>query len=98
MSQWEDRIVARVGNDPSQVVRQVGRRISELRKDAQLTQSELAEQAGVGVRYLQRIEAGEINLTIRSLVRFSHLLDTSVIELFREPKAPRPRRGRPRRT
>ncbi len=55
--------------DPDLVLRSVGRRVAELRSG---TQEELAERLGVSIKYLQRIEAGRPNLTIRSLVRIAN--------------------------
>ena len=81
--------------DPDRVVRDVGRRVAELRAQEGLTQAELAEAAGVSVKYLQRIEAGGCNLTIRSLVRLASVLGTSAADLFSQPASRERRRGRP---
>lgn len=40
---------------------ELGKRISELRKEKGLTQEELVEQCNINVRTIQRIEAGEVN-------------------------------------
>lgn len=40
---------------------ELGKRISELRKQKGLTQEELVEQCNINVRTIQRIEAGEVN-------------------------------------
>jgi transcriptional regulator with XRE-family HTH domain len=39
---------------------ELGKKISELRKDKGLTQEELVEKCNINVRTLQRIEAGEV--------------------------------------
>lgn len=83
-------------SDPDHVVFSVGRRIAELRRKRRLTQAQLAEKADVSVKYVQRIEAGATNLTIRSLVLFANVLGTRIGELFRAPSTRTVRRGRPR--
>lgn len=84
-------------DDFEQVLRAVGRRVAELRSAAGLTQEVLAEELGVSVTYLQRIEAGTENLTVRSLVRLAGHLSTSVANLFAPPTDTTRRPGRPRR-
>lgn len=76
-------------------VRDVGRRLAELREDAGLTQQQAAERIGMSSQYLRRVEAGEINLSIRSLVKFAHVFKTDIEALFQVPKS-RQRRGRGR--
>jgi transcriptional regulator with XRE-family HTH domain len=79
------------------VLRDLGRRIADLRVRRGLTQDRLAENADVTVQYIQRIEAGRENLTVRSLVRLANLLGVSIVEIFEEP-LPRPvKPGRPAR-
>jgi transcriptional regulator with XRE-family HTH domain len=71
------------------VLHDLGRRVAELRAARTLTQEQFAEIAGVTVQYLQRVEAGRENLTVRSLV--------SVTDLFAKPAQRDVRPGRPRR-
>ncbi len=79
---------ARVVNDasPDKTIAQVGRRIAALRRLRGLTQEQLASHAGVSVKYLQRVEGGRENLTIRSLARLSSLLNVEVRDLFEAPE------------
>jgi transcriptional regulator with XRE-family HTH domain len=84
--------------DPDQLVRDVGRRIGELRRTAGLTQERLAERLGVSVQWANRVEVGE-NLTLHSLAKLADALDVEVAELFEPPSEDpaEPRRvGRPR--
>ena len=81
--------------DPDTVVRDVGRRVAELRAHVDLTQEQLAAKAEVSVKYMQRVERGEENLGIRSLVRLANLLHASVTDLFQQPMTRRRRTGRP---
>lgn len=84
--------------DPDRIVRDVGRRVGELRAAASLTQEKLAALAEVSLKYLQRVESGEENLTIRSLVRLANLLGVPVASLLEAPTSQRPRVGRPPKT
>lgn len=79
------------------VLRDLGRRIAELRSARGLTQERFAEDADITVQYLQRVEAGRENLTVRSLVRLATLLRVSVMDLFAKPAQREVRPGRPRR-
>jgi transcriptional regulator with XRE-family HTH domain len=79
------------------VLRDFGRRVAELRASRGLTQERFSEDADITVQYLQRIEAGRENLTIRSLVRLAGLLRVSVTDLFAKPAQRAVRPGRPRK-
>lgn len=83
---------------PADVLRDVGRRIAELRAARGWTQEQMAEALDVNLPYLQRIEGGRENLTVRSLARLAHILGVRVGALFEAP-ADRTVRGpgRPRR-
>jgi transcriptional regulator with XRE-family HTH domain len=71
-----------VKNDLVKVQRFIGRRIAELRIAREITQEQLAEKSEVDARYLQRIEAGEINLTVDTLVRIANVLRVEIGALF----------------
>ena len=81
--------------DPDQLIEDVGRRVGELRVQAGFTQAELADLAEVSPKYLQRIEAGQENLTLRSLARMANILLVPVTDLFLAPERAAPGRGRP---
>lgn len=82
--------------DPDRVVRWVGARVAEQRRALKLTQEELAERLGVSTKYLQRVEAGVENLTIRSLVPLANGLGISMLTLLDKPRNTSTRRpGRP---
>jgi transcriptional regulator with XRE-family HTH domain len=83
--------------DPDRLQRDIGRRIAELRAARELTQEEFAEALGVTPRYLQMVEAGDENLTVRSLVPFADELGVTVAALFEKPKSRQVRQGRPPR-
>lgn len=83
--------------DPKRVLALIGRRVAELRAARELTQEQLAERAEVSARYVQRVEAGTENLTVRTLIKMSNALRVPLAELLVPPSASRARPGRPAR-
>lgn len=83
--------------DPDAVQRSVGRRIAELRVERGWTQEAFAQEADVSVGYVRRLEAGDENLTLGSMVRLANLLDVTPGELLQAPRSLTARRGRPPR-
>ena len=67
---------------PNHVVRSVGRRVAAARRAGGWTQEQVAERAGFSIKYLQRIEGGRENLTIKSLVELAALLEIEVAAFF----------------
>lgn len=83
--------------DPDRLLRNLGRRIAEIRAERGLTQEELAEAMQVTPRYIQSVEAGDENLTVRTLVKFANAFAIPVPDLFLAPTKPKPGPGRPKR-
>ena len=84
--------------DPDRVVRWVGSHVAERRRSIGFTQEELAERLGVSIKYLQRLEAGDENLTLRSLVSLANGLDIAPSALIQRPRNAVARKpGRPRK-
>ena len=83
-------------HDIDDTVRNVGRRVAELRAKAGLTQEQQAERLGFTLKYLQRIEGGGENLTVRSLVKIASVFGVSVTELFHKPRTKQAGPGRPK--
>lgn len=83
-------------HDIDDTVRNVGRRVAELRSNAGLTQEQQAERLGFTLKYLQRVEGGGENLTVRSLVKIASVFGVGVTELFRKPRTKQAGPGRPR--
>lgn len=79
------------------LLKKIGRRIAELRQDAEQTQEQLAAKLRITLKYLQRVEAGRHNLSVDSLVRFSRALKAEPMTLFEEPRSLAVNRGRPRK-
>lgn len=73
------------------MLEELGRRLAQHRIEMNLTQADLARQAGVGKRTLERLEAGETTQT-RTLIRILRELDLlpRLEVLLPEPKV-RPR-------
>ena len=87
-----------MATDPDELLVDIGRRVAELRSKAGQTQEQMAVSLGVTPRYLQSVEAGDENLTVRSLCRLADAFDVEVLTLFEEPKDRSPRIGRPKKS
>ncbi|QJB56537.1 helix-turn-helix transcriptional regulator [Pseudodesulfovibrio sp. zrk46] len=68
------------------VSEKVGARIRTLRKQADLTQQELAERAGVSYKYLGQIERGQVNLSVEKMVEIANGLNAAPSELLDDGK------------
>lgn len=59
--------------DPDQIAaglqKLIGSNVRELRESRSLTQEQLAYTSGTAARHLQKIEAGQINITLRTIAR-----------------------------
>ena len=82
--------------DPERLLRDAGRRLAELREARGLTQQALAEELGVSMRYVQSVEAGKENLTLRTLADYASVLRVTIPEVFQPPASRKRRVGRPR--
>ncbi len=63
----------------------VGERIKALRKQAGLTQEQLAEQVGLDARHLSRLEVGRHFPSLDSLERIAQELHQPLSEFFQFP-------------
>jgi transcriptional regulator with XRE-family HTH domain len=61
----------------------VGRNAARLRKEAGLTQEQLAERCGLSQQYLSGLEKGKRNPTIVTLYEIATALGVSQVELVR---------------
>ena len=68
--------------DPAAILKNVGYRISEMRRERMMTQDVLATRADVTLKYIQRVESGSENLTLLSLVRFANILEKDLSEFL----------------
>lgn len=60
----------------------LGRQIRVLRQEKHLTQAELGERAGIGLKYVGEVERGRTNPTLQLVWRLSRVLAVEVFELF----------------
>jgi transcriptional regulator with XRE-family HTH domain len=72
------------------VLRDVGRRVAELRRALDLTQEAAAERLGMHPANYARIEQGRQNVTVETLVRVASVCKVSVAELFVVPESSDP--------
>ncbi len=66
----------------------LGHHARAARENAGLTLEEVAHRAGMHVRHWQKIEAGEVNATLRTLARVADALEVDPTRLLR-PVSPR---------
>ncbi len=59
----------------------LGKRLREIRMARGLRQEDMQER-GISPKYYQRIEAGNVNLTLRSLEKIASALGVSVLDLL----------------
>ena len=65
----------------------LGLQVRRLRGEAGLTQEQLAGRARLASRHLQKIEAGEVNLTLATLERLAQALQVNAASLLEPPPA-----------
>lgn len=62
----------------------IGRNISILRKNKNLTQEDLCGLAQIDRSYLSEIENGKMNVTIKSLVTIARALNVDLAEILKQ--------------
>ena len=67
----------------------VSRNAKRLRFEAGLTLREVAARGGMGLRQLQKIEAGEANIQLTTVAKLAVGLGVDAKELFRQPEQKR---------
>lgn len=77
--------------DPERLLRNVARRIAELRLAKGLTQEQIAEALGVAVQNFRRIERGRQNLTLKTMAAIADAIGVRVIDLLQPPATPETR-------
>lgn len=66
-------------------LKNLGRRVAELRIGRGLTQEALAERLDKDLRYVQQIEGGRQNVTVRTAASVARALRVPIAELFAVP-------------
>lgn len=64
----------------------MGRVIFNGRRRLNMSRATFAQKVGISDRHAARIEAGEINVGLRVVVRISRILKLPLSVIFREPK------------
>lgn len=75
-------------SDQEPLLALVGNRIKAARLHAKLKQSELAAAIGTGQSYIVGVEAGETNITLKTLARVAAALGVSPVALLVGTEAP----------
>lgn len=78
-------------------MRYVAANLFRARVRAHMTQEQLAELADIDLRFLQRVERGQTNVSVAVVVALADALAVPVGALFRRASLPEAMRGRPRR-
>lgn len=71
--------------------------VRRYRQERGFTQEVLAEKLEISVRYLARIEAGNVNVGLVSVDRIAHALEVAPGALLYPAELPPPKPGRPRK-
>lgn len=66
-----------------QLARRVGLRVRALREARNVSQEQLGDLAALHRTFIGRVERGETNITVLSLMRICEALDVSLKEFFR---------------
>ena len=64
---------------------EIAKRVRAARLAANLTQEKVASDAEIDYKRYQKIEAGDVNLTVKTLLRISKALGVSFWQLLQEP-------------
>ena len=84
-------------SDLDQLVRDVGRRVAEERVRRAWTQEVFAEALNYSLKFVQRLEAGRENMTIRTIASLADTLGVRLATLFNKPRTKQPGPGRPKK-
>ena len=64
------------------IKRKIGLKISAIRREKGFSKIKLAELCDLNFNYVSRIELGNANFTINTLIKIAKALDCSVCEFF----------------
>ena len=70
--------------------------VRALRNSAMLTLKKSSERAEMHWRHWQKIEAGQVNITLQTLARIAEVLGTDPADLLREPPLREPKATDPK--
>lgn len=80
---------------PDEVLERIGANVLARRSHLGLTQQGLADMADLDLRFIQRVERAQTNLSVTALVALAAALAVAPEELLRPARLPPPRVGRP---
>jgi transcriptional regulator with XRE-family HTH domain len=63
-------------------IKKLGKKIREIRIQQKISQAQLAFEANIPTMQVSRIERGEVNTSISSIIRIAKVLDVKVKDLF----------------
>ena len=63
-------------------IKKIAIRFKELRKDSGLTQERLAEIANIDYKFYQKIEYGQRNITLKTILKISTALGIKLKDFF----------------
>ena len=66
------------------ILKHVGKKIREIRKNRGLSQEALGEKAGLSSNYVGQIERGQKQVTLTTLAKIAESLEIDVSQLFEE--------------
>jgi DNA-binding XRE family transcriptional regulator len=78
--EWKISLVKYIRDEKA--IRLIGKRIREIRKKQKLSQSQLAYEANIPRMQVSRIERGEVNTSISTLLAIARVFEIHVKELF----------------
>jgi transcriptional regulator with XRE-family HTH domain len=68
------------------VLKEIGARLRAAREAAGLSQEDAAHRAGIDYKRWQRLESGQVNATVRTLMRASGAVKTDLWMLLAPPR------------
>ena len=69
-------------NDFREFLELIGNNLKKERIKQELNQEKFAEMSDIDYKYYQRIEAGNVNITMKTLYKLSESLKIDPVELF----------------
>ena len=75
------------------VCRVVGRRLRLMRRNLDLTQAQVAKRCDMSFQQIQKYEAGQVDISVGTLVDLANALGVSIAELVSDLPARRPENG-----
>lgn len=78
--EWKISLVKYIRDEKA--IKLLGKKVRELRKKQKISQSQLAYEANIPRMQVSRIERGEINTSISTVLAIARVLEIQVKELF----------------